>query len=145
MEGLIGAQKKWERLDGLEKTIEDVQQIIDLISRSKGDIAHGTISVRQASVHDPDGGLGGLDPAMTLVKLKNPIKDSFERLNKDAKDLHAAITNYGKQLDKVKSQKESVCWKWSLTFILSASSHYIWQIRRLTTRTSSTERSACTC
>ncbi|GAM83104.1 hypothetical protein ANO11243_010900 [Dothideomycetidae sp. 11243] len=83
MESLIAAQRKWERQNGLEKTIEDVQSMIDLLTKAREDVASGAA-----------------EPAFSLAKLKSPLKDSFERLNKDAKELHTSITNYGKLLDK---------------------------------------------
>lgn len=38
---------------------------------------------------------------MTLAKLKTPMKQSFERLNQDVKEVHSALNNYSKALDKV--------------------------------------------
>ncbi|KAF2155267.1 hypothetical protein K461DRAFT_276463 [Myriangium duriaei CBS 260.36] len=83
MESLIAAQKKWERQNGLEKTIEDVQSVIDMLTKTRDDVASNAA-----------------EPALVLAKLKSPLKDSFERLNKDAKELYTQITNYGKLLDK---------------------------------------------
>ena len=40
---------------------------------------------------------------MTMAKLKNPMKQSFDKLNQDVKELHSAINNYSKALDKVRS------------------------------------------
>jgi len=42
--------------------------------------------------------------SLTLAKLKNPVKQSFDKLNQDVKELHAAINNYSKTLDKVSGQ-----------------------------------------
>jgi len=39
---------------------------------------------------------------MTMAKLKNPMKQSFDKLNQDVKELHSAINNYSKALDKVR-------------------------------------------
>ena len=41
MESLIAAQRKWERQNGLEKTIEDVQAVIDLLTKTRDDVASG--------------------------------------------------------------------------------------------------------
>ena len=38
---------------------------------------------------------------MIMAKLKNPMKQSFDKLNQDVKKLHLAIHNYSKALDKV--------------------------------------------
>lgn len=43
------------------------------------------------------------EPALALARLKAPLKDSYERLNKDAKELHTAMNNYGKGLEKVRT------------------------------------------
>ncbi|KAF4548465.1 CTLH/CRA C-terminal to LisH motif domain-containing protein 1 [Elsinoe fawcettii] len=83
MESLIAAQRKWERQNGLEKTIDDVQAMIDLLSSTRDTIAAGEA-----------------EPAIALTKLKSNIKGNFDSLNKDAKELHTSITNYGKLLDK---------------------------------------------
>lgn len=44
------------------------------------------------------------DPAsaqMTLAKLQAPVKQSFEKVNEDLKEVHQALGKYGKALDKV--------------------------------------------
>lgn len=53
------------------------------------------------SSSDTDRLQGNTEPAIALTKLKSNIKGNFESLNKDAKELHTSITNYGKLLDKV--------------------------------------------
>ena len=40
---------------------------------------------------------------MTLAKLQNPVKQSFEAINSDLKDIYKAMGNYSKALDKVYS------------------------------------------
>ena len=40
---------------------------------------------------------------MTLAKLQNPVKQSFEAINSDLKDVYKALGNYSKALDKVYS------------------------------------------
>lgn len=42
---------------------------------------------------------------MTLAKLKNPVKQTFEKLNQDIKEVHTALNNYTKALDKVSTGK----------------------------------------
>ncbi|PNS21580.1 hypothetical protein CAC42_939 [Sphaceloma murrayae] len=83
MESLLAAQRKWERQDGLDKTIDDVQSLIELLTRTKEQVAGGEV-----------------EPAIAMTKLKSSIKGNFESLNRDAKELHTSITNYGKLLDK---------------------------------------------
>ena len=38
---------------------------------------------------------------MTLAKLQNPVKQSFEVINNDLKDVYKGLGNYSKALDKV--------------------------------------------
>ena len=38
---------------------------------------------------------------MTLAKLQNPVKQSFEAINSDLKDVYKGLGNYSKALDKV--------------------------------------------
>ena len=40
---------------------------------------------------------------MTLAKLQNPVKQSFEAINSDLKDVYKSLGNYSKALDKVYS------------------------------------------
>ena len=40
---------------------------------------------------------------MTLAKLQNPVKQSFEAINSDLKDVYKGLGNYSKALDKVYS------------------------------------------
>ena len=41
--------------------------------------------------------------SVTLAKLQNPVKQSFEAINSDLKDVYKALGNYSKALDKVYS------------------------------------------
>ena len=41
--------------------------------------------------------------SVTLAKLQNPVKQSFEAINGDLKDVYKALGNYSKALDKVYS------------------------------------------
>jgi hypothetical protein len=38
---------------------------------------------------------------MTLAKLQNPVKQSFDRVNDDLKKIHSGLNKYSKALDKV--------------------------------------------
>ena len=40
-------------------------------------------------------------PSITLAKLQNPVKQSFEAINSDLKEVYKSLGNYGKALDKV--------------------------------------------
>lgn len=39
--------------------------------------------------------------SITMTKLQNPVKDRFEALNKDLRDISKHQKNFGKALDKV--------------------------------------------
>lgn len=39
--------------------------------------------------------------SVTLAKLQNPVKQSFEVVNSDLKDVYRGLGNYSKALDKV--------------------------------------------
>lgn len=39
--------------------------------------------------------------SVTLAKLQNPVKQSFEVINNDLKDVYKGLGNYSKALDKV--------------------------------------------
>lgn len=41
--------------------------------------------------------------SVTLAKLQNPVKQSFEAINSDLKDVYKGLGNYSKALDKVHS------------------------------------------
>ena len=38
---------------------------------------------------------------MTMAKLKTPMKNSFEKVNSDLKEVYSALNKYSKALDKV--------------------------------------------
>lgn len=40
-------------------------------------------------------------PSITLAKLQNPVKQSFDAINSDLKEVYKGLGNYGKALDKV--------------------------------------------
>ena len=47
---------------------------------------------------------------MTLAKLQNPVKQSFDAIQSDLKDVYKGLGNYSKALDKVDSRfPESFC------------------------------------
>lgn len=48
--------------------------------------------------------LACLDPgaaSITLAKLQNPVKQSFDQINNDLKEVYKGLGNYSKALDKV--------------------------------------------
>lgn len=46
---------------------------------------------------DPD------SASITLAKLQNPVKQSFDAINDDLKEIYKGLGNYGKALDKVRA------------------------------------------
>ena len=39
--------------------------------------------------------------SVTLAKLQNPVKQSFDSINNDLKEVYKGLGNYGKALEKV--------------------------------------------
>ncbi|KAI9785964.1 MAG: hypothetical protein M1839_008230 [Geoglossum umbratile] len=79
-------QKENERLSkksNLSKSIDDVQLTIDLLTNARDSIRANPTSA-----------------SITLAKLQNPIKQSFDKVNDDLKDVHSGLTKYQKALDK---------------------------------------------
>ena len=46
-------------------------------------------------------GIDQANPSVTLAKLQNPVKQSFEAINNDLKEIYKSLGNYGKAIDKV--------------------------------------------
>lgn len=102
MDALLAAHKKLERQGGLNQTIQDVQATIDLLTQARESIASGTGGENIHRMQHTKVRSDGSTAPMTMAKLKNPMKQSFDRLNQDVKELHSAINNYSKALDKVR-------------------------------------------
>ena len=47
--------------------------------------------------------------SVTLAKLQNPVKQSFEVINSDLKDVYKGLGNYSKALDKVYRTFAAAC------------------------------------
>ncbi|QKX53409.1 uncharacterized protein TRUGW13939_00488 [Talaromyces rugulosus] len=76
-------ERVWKRLK-TGKTISDVQSTIDLLQEARNTIA--------------------ADPAkasITLAKLQNPVKSSFDTTNDSLKEAHSSLNKYTKALDKL--------------------------------------------
>ncbi|CAF9911075.1 MAG: L-arabinitol 4-dehydrogenase [Alectoria fallacina] len=83
MEALLEEHEKLCRKGNLSKSVEDVQKTIDLLVRARESIAANQNSA-----------------SVTLAKLQNPVKQSFEAINSDLKDVYKGLGNYSKALDK---------------------------------------------
>ncbi|GAB1192071.1 hypothetical protein APSETT444_001255 [Aspergillus pseudonomiae] len=80
-------QKEHERLGKKIKAaqgIKNVQTTIDLLQ-----------SARDAIASDPS------QTSMTLAKLQNSVKSSFDSINDSLKDTHSSLNKYSKALDKL--------------------------------------------
>ncbi|KAK4690618.1 E3 ubiquitin-protein transferase RMND5, partial [Lecanoromycetidae sp. Uapishka_2] len=83
METILAEHEKLVKKGNLAKSVDDVQKTIDLLSKARDAIA---ANPNNASV--------------TLAKLQNPVKQSFEAINTDIKEVYRGLGNYGKALDK---------------------------------------------
>lgn len=83
MEGIQAAHDQLEKRGNLAKTIQDVQKTIDLLQAARDSVAN-----------NPD------TAALTMAKLKQPVKQSFDKLDEDLKDVNKGLNQYSKALDK---------------------------------------------
>ena len=73
-----------EQKGNFDKTIDHVQAAIDLLTKAKDSISN-----------DPSAA------AVTLAGLKKPVKDSFDKVNGDLKEVYSVLNKYSKALDRV--------------------------------------------
>lgn len=73
-----------EERGNFDKTIGHVQAAIDLLMKAKDRISS-----------DPS------TAAVTLAGLKKPVKDSFDRVNGDLKEVYSVLNKYSKAIDRV--------------------------------------------
>lgn len=83
MEAILAAHEQLEKRGNLSKTLQDVQRTIDLLQ-----------SARDAVASNPD------TTALTVAKLKQPVKQSFDKLDDDLKEVNKGLNQYQKALDK---------------------------------------------
>ncbi|KAI9882343.1 MAG: ASTRA complex subunit [Watsoniomyces obsoletus] len=83
MDALLQEHEKLASKSNLSKTIEDVQKTIDLLSTAREYIAANESSA-----------------SITLAKLQNPAKQSFDNINSDLKEIYNGLGRYQKALDK---------------------------------------------
>ncbi|KAL9128229.1 MAG: hypothetical protein Q9217_003045 [Psora testacea] len=82
MEVLIKEQERLASNANLSKSVEDVQKTIDLLATARESIARNPTSA-----------------SVTLAKLQNPVKQSFEAVNNDLKEVYKGHGRYQKVLD----------------------------------------------
>ncbi|KUL86261.1 hypothetical protein ZTR_08363 [Talaromyces verruculosus] len=76
-------ERVWKRMKAA-KSINDVQATIDLLQKARDSIAA-----------DPT------KASITLAKLQNPVKASFDATNDSLKETHSSLNKYTKALDKL--------------------------------------------
>ncbi|TKA37071.1 hypothetical protein B0A49_13451, partial [Cryomyces minteri] len=87
-ETLQAAHERLEKKGNLKKSVDHVQETIDLLVKARATIA--------------------ADPSVattTLAKLQTPVKQSLDKVNGDLKEIHASLGKYSKALDKVATHK----------------------------------------
>lgn len=97
-------ERLWKRLKSA-KGISDVQATIDLLQEARDTIAAGTSTTNclltLAAVHANALPLDPTKASITLAKLQNPVKASFDATNETLKETHSSLNKYQKALDKV--------------------------------------------
>ncbi|PKS08272.1 hypothetical protein jhhlp_005215 [Lomentospora prolificans] len=84
---MASLQKELKKMQGatLAAAVSDADRIIALLQAARDQVANAK---------DPH------TASITMTKLQNPIKDRFEALNKDLRDISKQQKNFGKALDK---------------------------------------------
>ncbi|KAK2801239.1 hypothetical protein FQN50_007799 [Emmonsiellopsis sp. PD_5] len=80
-------QRLWKRAQ-TGKSIKDVQATVDLLQEARDHIAQNPTSA-----------------SITLAKLQNPVKASFEVTNESLKEAHSGLNKYTRALDKLFKDK----------------------------------------
>nr|POE69097.1 lish domain-containing protein c29a3.03c [Quercus suber] len=87
MEAILHAHDQLETKGNLSKAVEDVQKLIDLLSNTRDNVAANPSSA-----------------ALQMAKLKSPVKQAFETIEDDLKDINKGLNQYQKALkDKFKN------------------------------------------
>ncbi|KAF2721314.1 hypothetical protein K431DRAFT_224429 [Polychaeton citri CBS 116435] len=87
MDALLTSQATLERKGNLSKAVDDVQRIIDLLQNA-----------RDAVEGNPE------TAAMTMAKMKQPLKQSFDKVEEDLKDVNKGLNQYQKALKEIFSK-----------------------------------------
>jgi E3 ubiquitin-protein transferase RMND5 len=97
----------WKRTKS-SKSIDDVQATIDLLQEARNTIAAGMRHslLIQSLLAVADATTDPTKASITLAKLQNPVKSSFDTTNDSLKETYSGLNKYSKALDKVCSRLE---------------------------------------
>jgi hypothetical protein len=84
MEDLQKEQERLARTGNYSKAIDQIQEMIDLLTQTRDSI-----------ISNPS------TTGIQLAKLKQPVKKSFDKANDNLKEVHSALKDFSKVLDKV--------------------------------------------
>jgi uncharacterized coiled-coil DUF342 family protein len=84
MEDLQKEQVRLAQMANYSKAIDQVQEMIDLLKQTRESITSNPSTT-----------------GIQLAKLKQPVKKSFDKANDNLKEVHSALKDYSKVLDKV--------------------------------------------
>ncbi|EMC98685.1 hypothetical protein BAUCODRAFT_103080 [Baudoinia panamericana UAMH 10762] len=87
MEAILAAHEALESKSNLSKALSDVDALISMLQTARDDVSNGSDK-----------------PVLHIAKLKNPLKQSFDRIEDDLKEVNKGLNQYQKALkDKFKS------------------------------------------
>lgn len=98
----------------LKSAIDDVDQIIDLLTSTREQVARGAPPADDGDVDvDGDGPNRSAEAdahwiSMAMMTLQNPVKARFEAITEDLKDVTKAQKSFGKVLDRVSCKRTSL-------------------------------------
>lgn len=98
-------QKEHERLTKRLKAsqnISNIQGTIDLLQSARDTIAGGSLTLDYLSGLHANQFTDPSQASVTLAKLQNPVKSSFDSINDTLKETHSGLNKYTKSLDKVR-------------------------------------------
>lgn len=116
MEALFKEHDKLLAKGNLSKSVEDVQKTIDLLKRARDTVVASRYRDATSSMSTLETSSRAMlavlmltnhrfedhsIASLTLAKLQNPVKQSFDVVNSDLKEIHKVLGDYSKALDKV--------------------------------------------
>ena len=124
MDALFDEHERLSNNANLSKSVTDVQKTIDFLVKARSAISASTSKMWDTVIEavfvthiiyladrsclpDPN------SASVTLAKLQNPVKQSFDIINNDLKEVYKGLGNYSKALDKVTSPASSILFSWT--------------------------------